>query len=385
MFWGIVSSVQAATTTWAGLMVCRFLLAIPEAMYGPAVPLYLSYFYPRERVGLRIGIFLSGSALANAYGGALAYGISQARGAIAPWRILFLVEGIPSVSNLLRSKLISLAGLPTMALAVVAYFWLPDGPATAKFLSERNREIAVEISLRQPGDRENDKFQWKQAFGALLDWRSYIPPICYFGCNVCFASLPLFIPTIISEMGAFTAIQSNGLSAPPYVVCFIAIVVCAFASDRVGVRGPFVAGAALVAAIGYILLATQTTVGVRYFGFFLATIIFASVALLLVWVSNTHATDSKRAAGLAILATGGQCGPVLGTNIFPANEAPLYRKGMWISCGACLLVFFLAILQSYLLWRENKKRDAKYGKERDTTYIPVQSELGDDKYFRFII
>lgn len=170
----------------------------------------------------------------------------------------------------------------------------------------------MELSLRQPGDWNNDKFQWKQAAGALLDWRSYIPSLCYFGCNVCFASLPLFIPTIISEMGAFTTIQSNGLSAPPYILCFISIVACAFISDRVGVRGPFVAGAALVAAIGYIILATQKTVAVRYFGFFLATIIFTSVALLLSWVANTHATDSKRAAGLAILATGGQCGPVLG-------------------------------------------------------------------------
>ena len=98
-FWGTVSSVQAACTTWEGLMVCRFLLAIPEAMYGPAVPLYLSYFYPRERLGLRVGIFLSGSALANAYGGALAYGISQAHGAIHPWRILFLVEGQIPISR----------------------------------------------------------------------------------------------------------------------------------------------------------------------------------------------------------------------------------------------------------------------------------------------
>lgn len=385
MFWGIVSSVQAATTSWAGLMVCRFLLAIPEAMYGPAVPLYLSFFYPRDRVGLRTGIFLSGSALANAYGGALAYGISQARGAIAPWRILFLVEGIPSLSKSAVPELILLAGLPTIALAVVAYFWLPDSPAKAKFLSERDREIAVELSLRQPGDRENDKFQWKQAFGALLDWRSYLPSLCYFGCNVCFASLPLFIPTIISEMGAFTTIQSNGLSAPPYVLCFISIVVCSFISDRVGVRGPFIAGAALVGAIGYILLATQDTVGVRYFGFFLATIIFTSVALLLTWVTNTHATDSKRAAGLAILATGGQCGPVLGTNIFPPSEAPFYRKGMWISCGACLLVVVFATIQSFLLWRENKKRDAKYGKERDTTYIGVHNTLGNDESFRYII
>jgi MFS family permease len=385
-FWGTVSSVQAATHTWAGLMVCRFLLAIPEAMYGPAVPLYLSYFYPRERLGLRVGLFLSGSALANAYGGALAYGISQARGAIAPWRILFLVEGASFFEvPLLSSQLIFVAGLPTIALAVVAWFWLPDSPSKAKFLSERDREIAVDLSLRQPGDRESDKFQWKQAVGALLDWRSYLPPLIYFGCNVCFASLPLFVPTIISEMGAFTLIQSNGLSAPPYVLCFISIVVCAFISDRVGVRGPFVAGAGLVAAIGYIILATQKTVAVRYFGIFLATIIFTSVALTLSWVSNTHATDSKRAAGLAILATGGQCGPVLGTNIFPPNEAPFYRKGMWISCGACLIVFVLASLQSFLLWQENKRRDRKYGKDRDTVYLGVQGELGNDKHFRYVI
>jgi MFS family permease len=106
LFWGTVSSVQAGCTSWEGLMVCRFLLAIPEAMYGPAVPLYLSFFYPRERLGLRVGLFLSGSALANAYGGALAYGISQAHGAIHAWRILFLVEGqIPPISILALSNI----------------------------------------------------------------------------------------------------------------------------------------------------------------------------------------------------------------------------------------------------------------------------------------
>jgi MFS family permease len=385
VFWGVVSSVQAATTSWQGLMVCRFILAIPEAMYSPAVPLYLSFFYPRERLGTRVGVFFAGSALANVYGGALAFGISQAKGAIAPWRILFLVEGIPSVSNRLRPRLTLHSGMPTIALAVVAYFLLPDSPSTAKFLSERDREVAKELSLRQPGDRNNDKFQLKQALGALLDWRSYIPPLIYFGCNVCFASLPLFIPTIISEMGDFSQIQSQGLSAPPYVLCLATTLATPFISDRVGVRGPFVAGAGLIAAIGYILLATQDSVGVRYLGLFLATVIFTSVAMLLIWVSNTHATDSKRAAALSILSTGGQCGPILGTNIFPPNEAPFYRKGMWISCGACLLVCVLALLQTYLLWRENKKRDAKYGKDRDTTYIPVDNELGEDPYFRYVL
>jgi len=154
-FWGLVSTLQAACTSWAGVMACRVVLAIFEAAYGPGVPLYLSFFYPREKLGLRTGIFLSGSAAANAYGGALAYGISQAKASIGPWRILFIVEGVP-----------------TSLLAVVAWFWLPDSPHHCKFLTERERDIAVDISLRQPGDRTGKKgLQWKQVLGGLADYR----------------------------------------------------------------------------------------------------------------------------------------------------------------------------------------------------------------------
>lgn len=136
-------------------MACRVCLGIVESMYGPGVPLYLSYFYPREKLGLRTGIFLSGAALANAYGGALAYGISQARGSIAPWKILFIVEGVP-----------------TCLITLCAWFFIPDTPQKARFLNEREREIAVALSLRQPGDRETQGLQLKQVLGSLLDYTS---------------------------------------------------------------------------------------------------------------------------------------------------------------------------------------------------------------------
>ncbi|KAL1970949.1 hypothetical protein VTN77DRAFT_2783 [Rasamsonia byssochlamydoides] len=371
--WGFISTIQAACTSWGGLMVCRVCLGIVESMYGPGVPLYLSYFYPREKLGLRTGIFISGSALANAYGGALAYGISQAKGSIGSWRILFIVEGVP-----------------TCLLGIVAWFCIPDSPQQARFLTEREREIAVALSLQQPGDRQSKGLQWKQVLGALLDYTSYLPALMYFGCNVCFASLPLFIPTIISQMGAFSTIQSNGLSAPPYVACWITIVACAFISDRYNLRGPFVVGAAVVAAIGYIILATQTTVAARYFGLFLAVMIFVSVALVLTWVGNSHATDSKRGAALAILATGGQCGPVLGTNVFPTSDAPYYRRGMWVSFGACCIVIVMGLCQIFLLWRENRRRDRKYGRSSDQAVEDQHFDLepsgfGDDKRFRYVL
>lgn len=53
--WGLVSTLQATVTGWGSLMVCRVFLGIVEAMYGPGVPLYLSFFYSREKLGFRVG------------------------------------------------------------------------------------------------------------------------------------------------------------------------------------------------------------------------------------------------------------------------------------------------------------------------------------------
>ncbi|OCK74279.1 MFS general substrate transporter [Lepidopterella palustris CBS 459.81] len=356
-FWGFVATIQATAFNWGGLMTCRFFLGIAESMFGPGVPLYLSYFYPREKVGFRHGVFISGAAMANAYGGALAYGISQIRGNVAPWKILFIIEGVP-----------------TCLIATLAWFFLPDSIVATKFLNEREKAVATHFVARnQKAEEGTEKtgIRFKELLKAFKDPKSYIPGIMYFSCNVSFASLPLFVPTIISEMGAFTQIQSNGLSAPPYLLCFFTIIIICFLSDRFRMRGPFCALAALVGAIGFILQATTKSVVTRYFGVFLSVNIFASVALLLAWTANLHATESKRAGGYTILATIGQCGPLLGTNVFPASEKPYYRKGMWISCAFCLLVTVLSVALSAYLVRENRKM------ERAGLLVPQGSEMVD--------
>lgn len=79
--------------------------------------------------------------------------------------------------------------------------------------------------------------------------------------------------------------------------------------------------------------------------------------MLLAWTANIHATESKKAGGYTILATIGQCGPLLGTNVFPEDEKPYYRKGMWISAAFCLFVAVLSCVLSLWLIYENKKLD----------------------------
>lgn len=124
-------------------------------MFGPGIPLYFSFFYPREKIGRRFGIFLAGSALANAYGGALAYGLGHVHSKISSWRFLFIIEGVP-----------------TVLLAVVAWFYLPDSPSQARFLTSREREIAQAYANAQPGDYKNEGLQLSQLKDAFKDYRS---------------------------------------------------------------------------------------------------------------------------------------------------------------------------------------------------------------------
>ena len=114
---------------------------------------------------------------------------------------------------------------------------------------------------------------------------------------------------------------------------------------------------AMVAAIGFIIQATVKSTGARYFGIFLSVEVFCCVSLTLAWVANIHATESKRAGGMTILATIGQFGPLLGTNVFPKSEAPYYHKGMWISASFCLLIVACSIALSLILISENKKME----------------------------
>lgn len=208
-------------------------------------------------------------------------------------------------------------GLPTVCIAFVAWFVLPDSLSQCKFLSDREKQIAAHaVARNQQADPDRKGgFHFKELLAAFKDPKSFIPGVIYFSCNVSFASLPLFVPTIISGLGTFTKIQSNGLSAPPYVLCFFMIILLTWLSDRYKMRGPFAIFASLVAAIGFIIQATAKGTAARYIGVFLAVQVFCCVAITLAWVSNIHSTESKRAGGMVILATIGQCGPLLGTNV----------------------------------------------------------------------
>ena len=78
-------------------------------------------------------------------------------------------------------------------------------------------------------------------------------------------SVIVFLPTIIQDMG-FTAIHSQGLTAPPFFLSFLITILSTYVADKIQQRGYMIMFLSTIGGIGYILLATCKSVGVRYFG-----------------------------------------------------------------------------------------------------------------------
>ena len=85
----------------------------------------------------------------------------------------------------------------------------------------------------------------------------------------------------------FTAINAQGLTAPPYFISFLITILSTWVADRVQQRGLMVIFLSCVAGIGYVLLVATDSVGVRYFGVFLAAAgVFPTIANILPWVTS---------------------------------------------------------------------------------------------------
>ncbi|KAK0663327.1 putative transporter [Lasiodiplodia hormozganensis] len=355
----------------AGIVACRCLLGIFEAVFGAGAPYFLTLFYQRRELGFRMSLLLGMSPLANTFASSLAYGITHIRNSIEPWRLLLLIEGAP-----------------TVLFAPIVFFFLPDSPGTARFLTPAQRTQAVE-RLQTVDRTAKTAVKWSQITAGLTDYQPYVHTLIHFCCNYSFAALSNFLPTIVRDMG-YSSVDAQGLTAPAYFVAFLCCVAAAYASDRFGHRGYIVAGAAAVGAAGYLILALvhgdeARTVDVRYAGIWLAACgVFPALCINVTWLLNNQGGDSKRGAGLALLTTLGQCSSFLSSVVFPESDGPFYVKGCAIGAAFTGLIVVLALGLHFKLEHENRRRDRLYGRVEADARVDVT--VGGDKSrgFRYL-
>lgn len=122
--WGLVAAGMMFVSTPMQFYVMRFLLGMAEAGFFPGAIYYLAQWFPRAHRGRAISRFYIagplGTIVMGSVSGAL-LGLDGAAG-LEGWQWLFLVQGLPSV----------LVGLLLLR-------YLPDAPATARWLTADER------------------------------------------------------------------------------------------------------------------------------------------------------------------------------------------------------------------------------------------------------
>ncbi|CAG8747908.1 8371_t:CDS:2, partial [Acaulospora morrowiae] len=293
-FWSIVTCFTATIQNFEDLIVTRVFLGITEAGLTPGIMYLLSMWYSPKKLATRFAIYYSGGVSAGAFGGLLAYAITGNLHGVAGlqgWRWLSIIEGFCG-----------------FIIALIAYFTLPDFPATSKFLTDQERIFL----MSQLGDCPSSTKQCKSTkefvrdgvIPTFKDWKVYYAMLIKAACGVAMNSIILFLPTLVHSMG-FEVLNSQLMTAPPYLVAVFFSLSVALHSDKVGERPFHIVGPALVAILGFVLMGVSSSPGISYFATFLCSSgVWTIPPVVLTWIADifSFSYEKRLVAHTVVLA-----------------------------------------------------------------------------------
>ncbi|KAF2849498.1 high-affinity nicotinic acid transporter [Plenodomus tracheiphilus IPT5] len=359
-FWSLAMICQGFVTDYSGLMATRVFLGVFEGGLFPGVNYYISQWYVRSECGFRMALFFSAATLAGAFGGILARGIAEMNGVGGKpaWAWIFILEGLLSI-----------------LVSIVAYWCIYDYPATAQFLTSKERTEVQRRLDEDHGHLSND-FDVKYVYQALTDWKIYIfMLICMAGfCPI--YSFALFLPTIIKNMG-YTANDAQLMSVPPYVCACIFTISASRYADKLHKRGIFMLAFQLIGITGFAMLAATSRPSVQYAGTVLAAIgIYPQIPLGMAWNSGNIGGSVKRGTGIAMQVMGGNCGGVIASYVYLSRDGPRFVVGHGLLIGIISMAFCLTLFMSTWCRLENARRD-KIALERGDRELTEEEKLSE--------
>ncbi len=127
VFWSISLGAHAACTNYGQLVGVRFLLGWWEAALTPAFILLTGRFYTKQEQVTRTSIWFANNGWAQILGGGISYALQvQKPSKLKVWRQMYLILG----------------GI-ALLFGIIVLLFMPDSPATVRYLNERERQVAV--------------------------------------------------------------------------------------------------------------------------------------------------------------------------------------------------------------------------------------------------
>ncbi|MFR9802203.1 MFS transporter [Pseudonocardia sp. RS010] len=337
--WGIVATVMAFTPNATVLIVLRFLLGVAEAGFFPGIILYLTYWFPAAQRARMTAWFMTAIPISTALGAIVSSLIIEHGDGLfglSGWRVMFLLEGIPAV-----------------LLAFVVWFFLTDRPSAASWMPQPER-VALERALAAEG-REVSEAGPGSVLGALRSPRVLALSWVYFGVVYGLYALGFFLPTIVKGFAAqygtrFTTVQQGLITAIPYVVGLVAMIVWTRRSANPTVR------VAVPALVGGLAIPVALYLANPWLAIVAVTICACGVLAALpgFWsLPTAYLTGAAAAAGIALINSLGNLSGFVAPYVTGAlsDATGSNRLGLWV-VGACMVS---AAVVTWLLRRTRRR------------------------------
>jgi ACS family tartrate transporter-like MFS transporter len=242
--WGIVAMLMAGIRTTPQFVGLRVLLGVAEAGFYPGVIYFISLWFPaRHRAGV-IALFYLGVPIAQVIGAPVSAALIELGDGMGldGWRVMYLVEGLPAV-----------------VLGIVALFFLTDRPADAEWLSAEERSwLMTELEAEQLRIQEPASSVGFRLRHALVNRHVVALALIYFGITLGSNAMNFFLPSILQTFatgsGGRRGLMATGmLTAIPYAIAAVSMVLWSRSADRSNERRFHVGGAAMLAAVSIVL------------------------------------------------------------------------------------------------------------------------------------
>ncbi|KAK9704497.1 hypothetical protein K7432_010157 [Basidiobolus ranarum] len=383
--WGTVSWAQAFMHDKTSFLLARLFLGLTEAGYVPGIILYMTTYYTKEELATRLSWFWGGLALADASSGLIAFGVLRLRGVagLKGWQWLFLIDGIC-----------------TVVIAIISFFYLPEGPSRTKGLlrgkngwfDDREVKILVTRLIRDDpskaiGRREGVKRT--DLTSALMDTRIWGHLLIGFFGLMAPTPVTSYMPLIIKSFG-FSTVISNLLTVPAHLLKFVTMLALTRNSDRVKDRALHGIVGTIWFLIGVFLLELLPDTTDRWSMY--AVIIFTVGwpywhPINAAWLTENVAPLGKRSIGLAMYIMSVNINALAGSQIYRDDDKPRFHRGNWINIGLGFLTILLFIAQRYHYIALNRRRDRIWNSmsaEAKKEYNQTTQHVGNDRLdFRF--
>jgi MFS family permease len=236
--WGVVSLLFTWVSSVEGLYSLRLLLGVAEAGFFPGAILFLSLWVPARYRSKILALFYLAQPLTVVIGAPLAAWMIGHDGlfGLAGWRVMFL--GV---------------SLPAIIVGVIAWFYLVDRPAEAKWLNGEEKTWLVAELEREHSSTQAHAHHLSVG-KAMLNGRVWMLCLIYFGFIYGLYALAFFLPTIIGGFQAqfgttFTVFQKGMITAIPYLPAAFALYFWSKDATKRGCRTWHIALPALTGAI----------------------------------------------------------------------------------------------------------------------------------------